>query len=192
MTVQTASTGALGLNNSGDSVTLNDGSSDVAMASYGSEGGDNQSLTLDPDVTGTLPYVKHSVATGSGGTLFSPGTRIDGASFSGCPSAWVINEFLADPASGSAGDANGDGTRSFSEDEFVEIVNDTGSDVDISGLTLSVGVGTWALSGLKFQADMGILLGFMFLANMAGAVLLLPSLAYILWQLPGRRHDGRL
>ena len=50
--VQTASSGALGLNNGGDDVTLNDGSSDVASTSYGSEGGDNQSLTLDPDITG--------------------------------------------------------------------------------------------------------------------------------------------
>ncbi|MEE8522911.1 MAG: lamin tail domain-containing protein, partial [Thermoanaerobaculia bacterium] len=114
--VQTASGGSLGLNNSGDSVILNDGVTDVATASYGSEGGDNQSLTLDPDVTGAPPFVKHSVATGSGGTLFSPGTRIDGTQFSGCPSAWVINEIHADPASGSPGDANGDGTRNFSAD----------------------------------------------------------------------------
>ncbi len=137
--VQTASSGALGLNNSGDSVTLNNGASDVATASYGSEGGANQSLTLDPDVTGAPPLVQHSVATGSGGALYSPGTRIDGSQFEGCPSAWIINEIHADPASGAAGDANGDGTRDFSDDEFVEIVNRTGGDVDISGWTLADG-----------------------------------------------------
>ncbi len=82
--VQTASTGALGLNNSGDSVTLNNGSFDVAVASYGSEGSDNQSLTLDPDLAG-IPWTKHSAAAGSGGSLFSPGTLIDGSQFGGCP-----------------------------------------------------------------------------------------------------------
>ncbi len=97
------------------------------MASYGSEGGDNQSLTLDPDVTG-LAFVKHAGATGSGGALFSPGTKIDGSQFSGCPvivSGWVINEIHADPDS-TNGDANGDGTPHFSQDEFVELVNVTG------------------------------------------------------------------
>ena len=82
--VQTASSGTLGLNNSGDSVTLNDGSTDVSSSSYGGEGGDNQSLTLDPDITGTA-FVKHTLATGSGGTLFSPGTMIDGTPFAECP-----------------------------------------------------------------------------------------------------------
>ncbi len=139
--VQTASTGALGLNNGGDSLALNDGGQDVATASYGNEGGDDQSLTLDPDVTGLPPYVKHTLATGSGGALFSPGTRIDGSGFGGCPSPWVINEIHADPASGLAGDANGDGVRDFSDDEFVEIVNNSGGDVDISGWTLADGAG---------------------------------------------------
>jgi len=136
--VQTASSGALGLNNGGDTVTLSNGFADVATAGYGSEGGDNQSLTLDPDITGAA-FVKHSLATESGGTLFSPGTRIDGAQFEGCPFLWVVNEIHADPASGDPGDANGDGVRDFSDDEFVEIVNRSGADVDISGWTLSDG-----------------------------------------------------
>jgi len=46
-----------------------------------------------------------------------------------------------------------------------------------TAVTMSVGVGTWAFSALKFQADMGILLAFMFLVNMFGAVLLLPAFA---------------
>ncbi|MEL7218844.1 MAG: lamin tail domain-containing protein, partial [Pseudomonadota bacterium] len=49
----------------------------------------------------------------------------------------VINEIQFDPASGDVGDANGDGTRDFSQDEFVEIVNRSSSFVDISGWTLS-------------------------------------------------------
>ncbi|MFQ6101122.1 MAG: ExeM/NucH family extracellular endonuclease [Anaerolineae bacterium] len=84
--VQTASTGSLGLNNSGDTITLNDGSTDQATVTYGGEGGDDQSLTRDPDITGA--FVQHSTATGSGGALFSPGTMIDGSSFPGCGPAF--------------------------------------------------------------------------------------------------------
>ncbi|MDH3546147.1 MAG: lamin tail domain-containing protein, partial [Gammaproteobacteria bacterium] len=138
--VQTASSGALGLNNGGDNVTLNNGVSAVATASYGSEGGDNQSLTRDPDVSGAT-LVRHSTATGSGGALFSPGTQVDGARFSGCPSGWVLNEIHADPDGTLAGDANGDGVRDSGDDEFVEIVNNTGSDVNVSGWTLADGIG---------------------------------------------------
>lgn len=83
--VQTASSGTLGLNNAGDTITLNDGSIDRASYSYGGEGGDNQSLTRDPDVTGPEPLVKHTLATGAAGALFSPGTQINGDPFSGCP-----------------------------------------------------------------------------------------------------------
>ena len=84
MVVETASSGALGLNNGGDSITLStDGGSPVASESYGSEGGNNQSLTRDPDLTGS--FVLHTTATGSGGARFSPGTRIDGTRFDGCP-----------------------------------------------------------------------------------------------------------
>lgn len=137
-TVQTASTGSLGLNNSGDTVSLNDGVQDLASVSYGGEGGNDQSLTLDPDLDTSQPYVLHSSATGSEGALFSPGTRTDGRAFDGCPSPWVINEIHADPASPD-GDANGDGTRDSTDDEFVEIVNRTGADVDISGWTLADG-----------------------------------------------------
>jgi hypothetical protein len=49
----------------------------------------------------------------------------------------VVNEYLADPPDGPAGDANGDGTRSSSQDEFVEIINRTPEGVDISGFRLS-------------------------------------------------------
>lgn len=80
--VQTASSGSLGLNNSGDSVVLNDDSTDQATESYGTEGGDNQSLTRSPDITGS--FVTHSIAAGSGGSLYSPGTHVDGSRFSGC------------------------------------------------------------------------------------------------------------
>jgi predicted RND superfamily exporter protein len=48
----------------------------------------------------------------------------------------------------------------------------TGKVVVLVGVTLAAGVLTWALSPIKFQADMGILLAFMFIWNMVGAVLL--------------------
>jgi predicted RND superfamily exporter protein len=52
----------------------------------------------------------------------------------------------------------------------------TGRAVIFTGFTLAVGVGTWIFSVLQFQADMGILLSFIFLANMVGAIVLLPAL----------------
>ncbi len=48
----------------------------------------------------------------------------------------LINEFLADPADGLAGDANGDNVRDSSHDEFVELVNTTGRDIDLNGYQL--------------------------------------------------------
>ena len=45
-------------------------------------------------------------------------------------------------------------------------------------VTLGIGEGTWAFSPIKFQADMGVLLDFMFVLNMAGILVLLPALAY--------------
>lgn len=53
----------------------------------------------------------------------------------------------------------------------------TGRVVLLTGLTLALAVGTWFFSPIKFQADMGILLAFMFLWNMVGALVLLPALA---------------
>ena len=52
----------------------------------------------------------------------------------------------------------------------------TGAGVVLTGLTLAAGVATWIAAPLKFQADMGTVLTFMFLVNMVGAVLLLPAL----------------
>jgi hypothetical protein len=47
-------------------------------------------------------------------------------------------------------------------------------------VTMTIGVATWAYSALKFQADMGVLLAFMFFLNMLGALFLLPALASFL------------
>jgi predicted RND superfamily exporter protein len=56
----------------------------------------------------------------------------------------------------------------------------TGKVVMLTGVTLALGVASWAFSPIKFQADMGILLAFMFIWNMLGALILLPALAYFL------------
>ncbi|MGZ5442665.1 MAG: efflux RND transporter permease subunit [Thermoanaerobaculia bacterium] len=61
---------------------------------------------------------------------------------------------------------------------YRETLNITGNGVLFTGITLATGVATWIFSPLKFQADMGILLTFMFLVNMIGAIVLLPALAY--------------
>ncbi len=68
------------------------------------------------------------------------------------------------------------------EESLVEALRQTGSAVVFTGLTLAVGVSTWIFSALQFQADMGILLTFMFLFNMLGAILLLPAIAR--WLMP--------
>lgn len=56
----------------------------------------------------------------------------------------------------------------------------TGRVVALVGLTMAAGVITWAWSPIKFQADMGILLTFMFLWNMVGALVLIPALSHFL------------
>lgn len=45
----------------------------------------------------------------------------------------LLNEVLYDPPAGTDGDANGDGTRDANEDEFVELINVSNSNLDISG-----------------------------------------------------------
>ncbi|VVN79128.1 efflux RND transporter permease subunit [Pseudomonas fluorescens] len=56
----------------------------------------------------------------------------------------------------------------------------TGRVVGLVGITLAAGVVCWIWSPIKFQADMGILLTFMFLWNMLGALILIPALSYFL------------
>lgn len=73
---------------------------------------------------------------------------------------------------------------------FYEAMRQRGTAAVFTAVTMSIGVGTWAFSALKFQADMGILLAFMFLVNVIGAIFLLPALAC--WLNVGRRSaSGR-
>lgn len=65
----------------------------------------------------------------------------------------------------------------------------TGKVVMLTGFTLAAAVATWAFSPIKFQADMGVLLAFMFLWNMLGALILLPALAHFLLH-PVRKNEA--
>ncbi|HJX30431.1 MAG TPA: MMPL family transporter [Thermodesulfobacteriota bacterium] len=56
----------------------------------------------------------------------------------------------------------------------------TGRIVLLTGLTLAVSVVTWFFAPIKFQADMGILLTFMFVWNMLGALIMIPALGCFL------------
>ena len=67
-------------------------------------------------------------------------------------------------------------------DAIEAAMQQAGSAIVFTGLTLSVGVGTWAFSTLQIQADMGILLMFMFLMNMVCAIVLIPAIARLLFR----------
>jgi len=72
---------------------------------------------------------------------------------------------------------------------YLHALQFTGRVVMLTGITLALAVGTWALSPIKFQADMGILLAFMFVWNMVGALVLLPALAH--WLLKPARLPAK-
>ncbi len=120
--VVVASSGTLGLNNSGDTVTVvaADGTV-IAQVDYGSEAGQDQSITRDPDLSGD--FVQHAGATGSGGALYSPGARIDGTPHMPSVPGFVINEIDADQT----------GTDSA---EFIEIFDGGLGNVSLDGLVV--------------------------------------------------------
>ena len=60
---------------------------------------------------------------------------------------------------------------------FYRAMCQRGTAAVFTALTMSLGVCTWVFAPLKFQADMGVLLSFMFLVNVLGAIFLLPALA---------------
>ena len=160
VTVEVSSTGDLGLNNSGDTVTLTGAQGAVLdVFTFGGEGGDDQSVVHVPELDGTSPIEKHGDAPGSIGVM-SPGTLVTGGDFdelvtttptgdtnttptastgdTGNPTLagqLVINEILADP--GTVVDGDCDGTVSSTLDEFVELHNAGPTPVNLSGGTLS-------------------------------------------------------
>jgi predicted RND superfamily exporter protein len=62
------------------------------------------------------------------------------------------------------------------QEAYYQTLKSTGRAVVFTGLCLATGVATWMLSAIKFQADMGLMLVFMLLWNMVGALWLLPAL----------------
>lgn len=60
-----------------------------------------------------------------------------------------------------------------------------------TALTLAIGVATWVFSPLKFQADMGKLLAFMFIVNLVTALTALPALVVVLERAFPRRLPVR-
>jgi uncharacterized protein len=65
----------------------------------------------------------------------------------------------------------------------------TGRVVLLTGMALAIATGTWIFSPIKFQADMSILLAFMFLWNLLGALVLLPALAAFLLRNESARRE---
>jgi hypothetical protein len=63
---------------------------------------------------------------------------------------------------------------------YQETILETGNGVFFTALNFAVGVSTWSFSPLKFQADMGLLMTFMFMTNMAMALTALPGIAVVL------------
>jgi len=70
---------------------------------------------------------------------------------------------------------------------FENAMRERGSAAVFTAITMAVAVGTWTLSALKFQADMGLLLSFMFLVNMLGAICLLPAMGSWLFRVTSPR-----
>ena len=83
--------------------------------------------------------------------------------------------------------ANGVSVVKALEQSILEV----GTATIFTAITLAVGVATWSFSELKFQADMGKLLAFMFLINMVMAITVLPAFAVWLERLFPRRHPVR-
>jgi predicted RND superfamily exporter protein len=75
-------------------------------------------------------------------------------------------------------------------DAYEHTLRVTGASIIFTGITLAIGVATWVFSPLKFQADIGVMLTFMFLVNMLAAIILLPALAAWLIRVPAASPPG--
>jgi len=131
MVVQTASSGALGLNNGGDLIQLEDNFGLlITRIVYGEEGGMDTSLARNPDVTG--PFQPHDSIGETGGAAFSAGFMLDGSPFGGCPAGmdsdndgWIDDEDnCPDTFNPDQADCDGDGLGDACETDPDE--NDNG------------------------------------------------------------------
>ena len=71
---------------------------------------------------------------------------------------------------------------------YLRALQQSGTAIVFTALTMTVGVATWVFSPLKLQADMGALLAYMFFVNMLGAIMVLPALAS--WLVRSRGRTG--
>jgi len=71
-------------------------------------------------------------------------------------------------------------------------MHDTGSPIVFTAATMAIGVATWTLSDLKYQADMGLLLAFLFLVNMFAATTLLPALGAWFYRKRDKEIEARM
>jgi len=78
--------GSLALNNTGDTISVWDRDGKLRLRiSYGPEGGLNQSLTRNPDLSGHIPLELHGEIPLAEGRQYSPGVKLDGSVFGLCP-----------------------------------------------------------------------------------------------------------
>ena len=115
--VQVASTGSVGLSNSGDTVTLKDNIGTVLTTYTYTGAGNNQSIGRNPDFTG--PFVQHTTIDGNG-ALFSPGIENDDATLSNTEFEMSSYSIYPNPANG------GEITISSSNSETISV---TGFDI---------------------------------------------------------------
>lgn len=66
------------------------------------------------------------------------------------------------------------------KESYRRALSQVGGAVVFTATTMSIGVAFWVFSPLKFQADMGLLLTYMFFVNMVVALVLVPALAAFL------------
>lgn len=150
--VFTASSGALGLNNTGDTVTLADDlGATVQAVTYGSEANSDESIVRDPDFS-NAPFVQHTLAAGSGGALYSPGTRINGQPFTIASGAVILTEVLYDA------------TGADDLLEWVEILNTTAGPLDLSDACIGNGGSDYtsslvSLDGVTIAAGQVLVIG---------------------------------
>ncbi|HYY99483.1 MAG TPA: lamin tail domain-containing protein, partial [Pyrinomonadaceae bacterium] len=120
----------------------------IAFDSLGEELED-AGATFDTGDVGVAAVDASGLARGLAPGVATVNARLGGltakAVLTVAPPAFVINEVLADPPNGADGDANHDGVRSGSDDEFVEMVNGSESPIDLTGWTLR----TRALNGTR-------------------------------------------
>ncbi len=129
--VRVTGSAGLSLNNTSETVTLKDNLGNVVQSvAYGSAGNADQSLVRAPDYS-NAPFVKHTVAVGSGGTRYSPGKRIDGKAYTVPKGAVLLTEVMYDPSGADGGL------------EWIEIHNTTATAIDLSSMCLGSGGLDW-------------------------------------------------